>query len=185
MASRTLTLAFLRPLPSDDPINVLTARMSKHGMCHAELVFDCGQAFSIYHGGTVALRHRSLSNPGYETVSLSVPTSEYRACLQFCEAAHQSAYPFDSMGMYIASIHPGGCAHRSSAYIGRTFCSKIITEALQFAGVREVEGLSPSASTPSRLYAAVKDSERKICHSVRTLTKAGVALMMVEPMRMM
>lgn len=184
MGSRTLTLAFLRPLPNDDPINVLTARMSKHGMCHAELVFDCGQAFSIYHGGTAALRHRSLSNPGYETVSLSVPSSEYRAAFQFCTAAHQSGYTFDSVGMYLASVHPGGCAHKSSASLGRTFCSKIITEALQFAGVGEVESLSPSASTPSRLYSAVVDSDRRICHSVRPLVKGGVALMMVEPLRM-
>jgi len=60
--------------------------------------------------------------------------------------------------------------------VGKTFCSKIITEALQFAGSPEVRHLSPSAVTPSRLYEAVKDSERRVCHAVRPLqlVKGGV-----------
>ena len=110
-----------------------------------------------------------MSNPGYELVSLSVPASEYRACHQFCQSAHTQGYPFDSWGMYLATIHPGGCADRPSSAVGKTFCSKIITEALQFAETPEVSGLSPSAVTPSRLYAAVKDSERRVCHSVRPM----------------
>ena len=173
MAQRTLTLAFLRPQPGEDRMNDITACASRHGMCHAELVFDGGSAFSIYYKEQARMRQRTFSNPGYELVSLSVPASEYRACHQFCQSAHSQAYPFDQLGMYLASVHPGGCADKSSARVGKTFCSKVITEALQFGGVKEVQGLSPSAVTPSSLYAAVRDSERRICHAVRSLVGTG------------
>ena len=176
---RTITIAFLRPTRGDDRMNDLTARFSKHGVCHAELVFEGGQAFSIFSHGTAALRQRSMSNPGYELVSLSVPATEYRACHQFCQSAHTQAYPFDSWGMYLSLVHPGECAHKSSERVGKTFCSKIITEALQFGGVREVQGLSPSAVTPSSLLSAVKDSERRVCHTVRSLAGAGALVPML------
>lgn len=180
MARRTLTLAFLRPNPGEDRMNDLTACASRHGVCHAELVFDGGSAFSIHHSEQARLRQRTFSNPGYELVSLSVPAEEYRACHQFCQSAHSQAYSFDSLGMYLAPVHPGGCADKSSARVGKTFCSKVITEALQFGGVKEVQGLSPSAVTPSGLYAAVKDSDRRVCHAVRSLAGSGslVALRM-------
>ena len=182
---KTLTLAFLRPARDDDDlVNRLTARVSEHGMCHVELVFDGGQAFSIYHGGVVAIRPRTLSNPGYEIVTLSVSAQEYRACLRFCTEAVKSAYAFDNLGMYLALVHPGACVHKSSARVGRTFCSKIVTEALQHAGIDEVGGLSPSAVTPSRLYAALIGSERRVCNTVRHFAKNGLALMLVEPLLM-
>ena len=78
-----LTLAFLRP-PSDDRcMNRLTACASKHGICHVELVFDGGLAFSIYEDRSLFLRQRSMANPGYELVLLAVSQKEYKAALQF------------------------------------------------------------------------------------------------------
>jgi hypothetical protein len=114
-----------------------------------------------------------MSNPNYEFVSLSVSHQEYRAALQFCRSAVADGYAFDGRGMYLASVHPGHCAERPSSVVGKTFCSKIITEALQFADTQEVAALSPSAVTPSSLFAAVKDSSRRICHTARPV--AGVA----------
>lgn len=170
----TLSLAFLRP-PSDDKLmNRLTAGVSRHGICHVELIFENNLAFSIYHDSTPFLRQRTMSNPNYEFVSLSVSHQEYRAALQFCRSAVADGYAFDSRGMYLASVHPGHCAERPSSAVGKTFCSKIITEALQFADTQEVAALSPSAVTPSSLFAAVKDSSRRICHTARPV--AGVAM---------
>lgn len=169
----TLSLAFLRP-PSDDRwMNRLTAGVSKHGVCHVELIFENNLAFSIYHDSTPFLRQRTMSNPNYEFVSLSVSLKEYRAALQFCRSVVAEGYAFDNRGMYLASIHPGGCAEKPSSAVGKTFCSKIITEALQFADVQEVEGLYPSAVTPSGLYGAVKDSSRRICHTARPVAQAA------------
>lgn len=167
MANRMLTLGFLRPPPGDILENRLTAAVSPHGICHAELVFENGVAFSIIQEEEVAsLRQRTLSNPRYETVTLSVPAAEYHACLSFCKTAHNARLTFDSFGMYLCTVHPG-CMQRSSLELGKTFCSKIITEALSHAGAAEVEGLNPSATTPSSLYAAVRASPRRMCHSVR------------------
>jgi hypothetical protein len=166
MSQRVLTLAVLRPASDDFLDNRLTAVVSQHGVCHAELVFDNGVAFSIYQGGVTSLRRRTLSNPNYETVTLSVSAAEYAACLQFCNHSHRQQYAFDKVGMYFALLHPP-CFRRSSAAVGRTFCSKIIAEALQFAGVTEADGLVPSSSTPSSLYARFIASPRRICHSLR------------------
>lgn len=169
MGHRLLTLAFLRPSPDDFLENRLTAAASWHGICHAELVFEDGNAFSIVMNGVAALRPRSLSNPLYETVTLSVPPREYQACLRFCREAHNRALGFDATGMYLCAIHPGACLHRGSLELGKTFCSKIISEALLHAGVAEAEGLVPSCTSPSALYAAVRGSGRRTCHSVRAL----------------
>ena len=171
MARRLLTLGFLRP-PADDLFeNRLTAAVSLYGICHAELVFDDGMAFSIIQEERVAsLRARTLSNPCYETVTLSVTPAEYQGCLRFCKEAHAHQLTFDSLGMYLSVVHPG-CMHRSSLELGKTFCSKIITEALLHGGVREAEGLVPSSTTPSGLYGAVHASPRRMCHSVRLAWK--------------
>jgi hypothetical protein len=167
MANRLLTLAFLRPPPDDIFENRLTAAFSTHGICHVELMFDNGAAFSIIQEEKVAaLRARTLSNPRYETVTLSVTPAEYQACLAFCKTAHARQLTFDALGMYLCTIHPR-CIQRSSLELGKTFCSKIITEALSHAGVREAQGLVPSATTPSALYAAVRASPRRMCHSIR------------------
>ncbi len=168
-----LTLAFLRP-PSDDKcLNRLTACASRHGICHVELIFDGGMCFSIYDDRPPFLRQRTMSNPGYEFVSLAVSQKEYKLALQFCRSAVADAYPFDGLGMYLATVHPGGCLDRPSSAVGKTFCSKIITEALQFADVEEVDRLYPSAVTPSSLYAAVKDSSRRVCHNARAPAQAS------------
>lgn len=171
-----LTLAFLRPAADDRLMNRLTACASRHGVCHVELMFEGGMAFSIYHGGTPFLRQRSMANPGYEFVSLSVTPREYKTALQFCRSAVAEAYAFDDWGLYLATVHPGGCLDKPSSALGKTFCSKIVTEALQFADVEEVDALYPSTVTPSSLYAAVKDSQRRVCYCVKpTKTQAGVA----------
>ena len=177
---RTITLAFYRPpSPGEHRLNDLIANWSEHGICHVELVFDGMWAFSLFLDEPTRLRQKSFLNPGYEMVSLSVPYMEYASCLQFCKAAAKEAYPIDHAGMYLSVIHPGACMEVSSASRGKTFCSKIITEALKFGGLRETRDLSPSASTPSRLYAAVKDSERRVCHAVRSLSGAGALVPLI------
>lgn len=160
-----LTLAFLRPLADDKWFNVLSAKLSSEGICHVELVFDGGLAFSIYDDRPPFLKQRTMKNPGYEFVTLSVSHQEYTAALQFCRLSVSRAYSFDQKGMLISPIHLGTCVERHSSELGKTFCSKIITEALQHADVSEVERLCASSATPTRLYNAIKDSSRRTCHN--------------------
>ncbi len=166
---RMLTLAFVRPGPDDPIFNRLVARMCKHGICHTELVFEDNMAFSIFAGQEVFFRPRTLSNPEYELVTLAVSHAEYISAYSFCKQAMGSRIGFTDAGMLAAYFQPKGCPcinTGSSLVAGHTFCSKIVTEALQFAGVREAEALAPCTTTPSCLYEAVKDSQRKLLSSV-------------------
>lgn len=166
---RVLTLAFLRPGPDDPPFNHLVAKACKHGICHAEIVFEDSMAFSIFAGQSLFFKQRTFSNPEYELISLSVSDSEYSAAYAFCRQAAQYDIHFTDAGMLAAYFQPKRCPcvnTAASLHSGATFCSKIVTEALQSAGVSEVEHLNPCTTTPSCLYDAVRDSQRKLLNSV-------------------
>ena len=168
-SQRMLTLAFVRPGGGDPLFNRIVARACKHGICHAELVFEDNMAFSIYAGNQVFFKPRTLSNPEYELITLSVSQREYTSAYSFCKQAVQNCIGFTDTGMLAAYFQPRGCPcinTSSSLTAGHTFCSKIVTEALQFAEVEEVQALSPCTTTPSCLYEAVKDSPRKLLCSV-------------------
>jgi hypothetical protein len=165
-ATHTLNIAFMSAADSDHWLNRLTARVSRHPFCHTEIHFDTtNQCFSIVANDVAALRTKSLGNPNYRIVSLGVTSSEYHGCLSYCEAATSWGLQFDDNAMY-RSYYGCGCCEPSSRMAGSTFCSKIITEALQYGGVREVEHLNPATTTPSRLYEAVHRSPRVVCASV-------------------
>jgi hypothetical protein len=173
MGQRMLTLAFLCPTPGDHWVNRLTAKpwVSRHPFCHVELFFESiNQCFSILWGETVGFRVKNLSNPNYKVVSLSVSVKEYNCCLEFCRSAAAQQIGFDEAGMWRSWFSPAFCCvaacEPASHTKNSTFCSKIITEALQFAGVAEVDRLAPSGTTPSRLYECVHLSPRMACSSV-------------------
>lgn len=166
---RVLTLAFLRPGPDDAAFNRLVARVCRHGICHTELVFEDNKAFSIFAGQKVFFKERTFSNPEYELISLAVSPIEYASAYSFCKQAKDYDLGFTDVGMVASYLQPKSCpcVHTgSSLYIGHTFCSKIVTEALQFASISEVEHLNPCTTTPSCLYEAIKESQRKVIYSV-------------------
>lgn len=166
MSQRLLTIAFLSPNPDDDWVNRLTALASTHHFCHVELFFESlNLCFSVVWGEKAGFRAKNLSNPNYRVVSLSVTAREYDACLQFCQSVATQGLGFDNQGMWLAWCPIQPCASPSQQ-TGATFCSKIITEALQFAGLQEVEDLSPASATPSRLYESLRGSTRMVCGSV-------------------
>ena len=166
-ATHTLNIAFVSPDDGDHWLNRLTARASTHPLCHVEIHFETtNQCFSIIADDRGAsLRTKSLGNPSYRIVSLGVTTSEYNTCLMFCQTASTWGLSFDEQGMW-RSYFCCGCCEPSSQQVGRTFCSKIVTEALQYAGVPEVDRLNPATATPSRLYEALYRSPRIVCASV-------------------
>jgi hypothetical protein len=177
---RVLTLAFLRPDVHDHWVNRWAARASTHPFCHVELYFESmQQSFSIMWGETASFRSRNLSNPNYELISLLVSPKEYDASLEFCRSASALGLRFDDHGMWGSWFAPVlGCSacEANSQQAGRTFCSKIITEALQFGGLKEVDGFRPAAVTPSRLYECVRKSQRIACNSVPFKRQALMSL---------
>ena len=177
---RVLTLAFLRPSEQDHWVNRLSARVSAHPFCHVELFFESvQQCFSVMWGETACFRAKNLSNPNYELISLLVSPKEYDASLEFCRTCAGHNLQFDERGMWLSWClwgTPCLACGRSSQEVGATFCSKIVTEALQFAGVREVQNLPPATATPSRLYSCVRGSSRVACGSVPYKREALMAL---------
>lgn len=168
-ASRILTIAFLFPEAADnDWFNVMVAKVSRHPCCHVELVFEDDMSFSIFSNSKLFFKKRSFSNPEYKLVSLSVPSMEYAAVYGFCAAAMSHDITFNELGIYTAYLQPCPVFYTDpSVQAGHTFCSKIVTEALQSAGVPEAEHLVPCMTTPSVLYQALHLSGRRVHHSVR------------------
>ena len=166
MGHCTLTLAFLSPGPEDHWVNRLTAHVGKHPYCHVELYFESiNQCFSIMWSEIASFRSKNLSNPNYRLVSLDVSSKEYELCLEFCMQASRESLVFDEVGMWASWVCCPVC-ELQSIHKGRTFCSKIITEALQYAGIQEVDRLSPSRTSPSSLYECVRQTSRMVCNSV-------------------
>jgi hypothetical protein len=168
---RVLTVAFLTPDAKDQWENRLTAAMTRHPFCHAELFFESiNQSFSIQSGERAGFRAKNLSNPNYSLVSILVSNKEYDASLEFCRTVSSQDIQFDERGMWLSwfpsAVMCCGVCHSNSQARGKTFCSKIITEAMQFAGLREAEHLCPSSTTPSDLYACLRGSLRIACNSV-------------------
>ena len=165
--TRILVVAFLFPGPDDDGFNQFVAKISRNKCCHVELVFEDQMAFSIFKGSNLFFRPRSFSNPEYQLISLYVSPSEYAAVYSFCQQAHSSEVGFTDMGMVAAYAQPCPIFNtRPSFELGYTFCSKIVTEALQMGGVEEAEHLVPCMTTPSTLFSALKDSRRVVSHPV-------------------
>jgi len=167
-SSHVLTLGFLRPGERDHWLNRLIAMpiVSQHPFCHVELYFEGqAQAFSIVWGERAGLKPKSMANPQYSLLSVCVSADEYEKTLQFCRTLSTQGITFDDWSM-ARSLCPVTCLERNSQQVGASFCSKLIAEALQFGGVREVEHLSAPAATPSRLYECFRYSPRLVCNSV-------------------
>ena len=171
---KNLTLAFLHPDDDDLWIN-RAAALASSGMCHVELIFDShtlpdaskSLAFSAQAGENVRLKHKTFGNPRYEYVTLAVSADEYDKAYQSAERAHNAHLAFSDRDMTLSLVHPGGCAHVPSSALGRSFCTKIITEALQHAGCDEVDAICPSRATPGRLYEAVAKSKRRVTTCIK------------------
>jgi len=167
--NRILTVAFLKPGPGDPTFNHIVANMCKHKVCHTEIVFEDNMAFSIFAGMNIFFKPRTFSNPDYHLISLSVSQSEYSNAYSFCQQAVEHNLCFTDIGMLSAYFQPQTCPiinTSPSIDLGYTFCSKIVTEALQYASIPEVEHLIPCTTTPSSLYDTLKDSPRKLLNSV-------------------
>lgn len=167
MSARNLTLAFFSPQPGDDWVNRLVARASEFPYCHVELYFEgTNQCFSILWKDTAKLRVKTLQSDCYEIVSLAVSLKEYDACYAFCQQAAAKQIPFDNLGMYMSYFYLPGCGGEHEGFDKKTYCSKIICQALHSAGIEEVGKRYAFTATPSRLYKDIMHSKRRVCASV-------------------
>ena len=160
--SCVISILFLRPQPVGDAwINRLTAWLGwlfhGEGFCHTEICVSYNGAqvsSSVYQGETVCLTQvKSFANPGYVVLCMAVTNQELSEIIKFMSEAHRQKVRFDATGMYLALLPVHIC--RSTK--GKTFCSKYVTDVLQFAGIAAVQGVNSSIVTPSRLYKLLKN----------------------------
>jgi len=114
--------------------------------CHVEVQFHDNRACSIYMGGTVALRERTFDSPNY--VCLTLPCSDVQHTLAAGHAEHMHG-----AGLVFSTLQMTSCLTwaRSPANPRLTFCSKLVTEILQQAGL-VADGVDAQVVSPSALH---------------------------------
>ena len=143
------------PTEKDLKINQLVSYMDPP-YCHTELVFEDGQASSIYAGETVFMHKRKYSNPNYKIITLEVSEKDYYAAYAHCKYAMENGVSFSRLAMYAAFL-PWQVVPSNNKY---TFCSHLVTQALIKANVCELEGCNPMTMSPSKLHKALEASGR-------------------------
>lgn len=161
---------FLEPIPKDHWMNRLTGFLGGmfhgRGACHVEICIPNGKSFlscSIYNGEKVTLSsQKTFANPGYAVHTLEVNGEQLSNIRSFLSACHAQGQSFDKNGMYLATLPFPVPRSRKG-----TFCSKLVTEALQRGGVRCVQGLNADIVSPSKLWKLLRKGEPALCGTVR------------------
>lgn len=109
---------------------------------------------------------KTFANPCYRVVSMVVSKQDLQAVNAFVDRHVKGRTPFSASQMYRAML-PVRVWPRAWTGCG-TFCSRYVTEALQEANVRSVQGLDAGLVSPSKLYKVVNDCPRgKVAGSVK------------------
>lgn len=160
MDEHVIHVLFLETQPDDPWLNRATAnigeRVHGRGFCHVEItmpnIYSGNSAYvssSIYNGETVTLTQtKTFANPQYVQHSMTVSTRELRDMLKFVNSSHERRVGFDQLGMYCALL-PFEIRSKPE---NSTFCSRYVTECLQFADLPYMRELNSALVTPSKLY---------------------------------
>lgn len=146
--------------PSSDAsgrVNKLVASVDGP-FCHCELHFSDGYAFTIYMGGAAMLRSRRFSSPNYRIVEVRCTPEQQKHCREFAEDVVKVGVPFSKLRMMNAFLQmqwPGADSPASlvvplSHKTHGSFCSELVTEALQTGGVLS-RSVAAQYVTPSGL----------------------------------
>jgi hypothetical protein len=170
-------LMFYKPQPEDHYFNHIVAAMSGP-FSHVEIVFpsytrqqqrgklahteaDAGSRVlfgsSIFQNQTVFFRPKSYSRAGYTSLGIRLNRHQHNALLAFCTHAAQAGVRFDGYGMLRAALPLVFAPHDPT----KTFCSKYVTDALQYAGVPEASDLDGRTTTPSSLYEHIRSNMKQ------------------------
>ena len=103
---------------------------------------------SIFQDGTVFFQKKEYSREGYTSIGLRLNRLKHDALIQYCQNAAAQKVPFGATEMYFAFLPIVLLPHNNNT----TFCSKYITDALKYAGIKEVLEIDSRNTTPSSLY---------------------------------
>jgi len=143
---KTLRVWFYDPASdSEGLINKLVASID-WPFCHVELQFADDRACSIYMGSAVALRTRTFDSPNYQCLRLAC--SDHQHTLAAGHAKH-----LHGKGLLFSSLQMTSCLLWASAMPSNkhTFCSKLVTEILQQAGLVGA-GVDAHSTSPNGLH---------------------------------
>ena len=151
-----ILLLFYKPSPTDHILNRIVAKADPP-FSHVEIAFPERHGempwereiwgSSIFQGETVFYKPRTYQRDGYVCLALEVSLHQQKSIMQFCEARANAGVPFHANAMYFAYLP------FQMVYTSGTFCSKHITEALQYGCVGNSHLLNPALTTPSRMHA--------------------------------
>ena len=156
-----LNCMFYKPTARDPLVNRVVAHFNGP-FSHVELSFEDGTASSVMHGETVFFHNKNYSNPNYTVVTLAVSAAAYDRVQAFCRAAAQRKVGFCKASMFLSALPVQLMPARADA----TFCSRLVTEALQAGGVDLVTHFNPMLVTPTMLHDAVARDETKVLGTV-------------------
>jgi hypothetical protein len=156
---KTLRVWFYDPAAdSEGFVNKLVSRLDSP-FCHVEVQLSDDRSCSIYMGSKVLLRPRTFDSPNYSC--LHVPCSDVQHTLATGHAEHMY-----SQGLTFSSLQMTSCflwsPASSSPY--HTFCSKLVTEILQQAGVlgTNIDAQKTSPSALHRLLEPLSQQKRVV-----------------------
>jgi hypothetical protein len=141
---------------SEGLVNKLVARLDPP-FCHVEVQFADECACSIYMGSAVVLRKRTFDSPNYTCLRLPCNNVQHTLAAGHAEHVHSRGLVFSSLQMTSCLLWT-----RASTNTTHTFCSKLVTEILQQAGLLEadIDAQSTSPSALHRLLAPLQEVAR-------------------------
>jgi len=143
---KTLRVWFYDPAAdSEGFVNKVVASIDRP-FCHVELQFADDRACSIYMGSKIAMRMRTFESPNY--VCLQVPCSDTQHTIATGHAEH-----LHDLGLVFSSLQMTSCLLWSAVANNpkHTFCSKLVTEILQQAGLVS-DNIDAHLTSPSALH---------------------------------
>ena len=165
---KELTLIFRRPAKTDGRANRLLSKITG-GRIHVDLVLerlpsDECLVFSIRRGGSAGLSLKTYTkDPAYEYVKLVVPKGEHDRVSEFCEHMARKHLSYGHIALaWMCFPFKLQCLNTQSSATWGTFCSKIVTEALQYGGLQETLDLCPSFTSPEQLFRCLERSPRRL-----------------------
>jgi len=143
----TTLRVWLYDLASDSEglINKVVASIDRP-FCHVELQFEHDRACSIYMGSAVALRARTFDSPNYQCLRLACSDHQHTMAAGHAEHLHGKGLFFSSLQMTSCLLWAGNMPNPK-----HTFCSKLVTEILQQAGLVHAS-IDAHSTSPSGLH---------------------------------
>ena len=139
---------------SEGIINKLVASFDRP-FCHVELQFADDRACSIYMNSAVALRTRTFDSPNYVCLRLACTDVQHTLAAGHAEHMHSKGLLFSSLQMTSCLLWT-----RVLPSASHTFCSKLVTDILQQAGVLGA-AIDSQSTTPSALHRLLEPLSRQ------------------------